>query len=47
MVSVVKFIMYDITYENTIGRAISFLISGILCFGISAIYNHFEKQGQQ
>ena len=37
MVSVVKFIMYDITYENTIGRAISFLISGILCFGITSL----------
>ena len=47
MFCVVKFIMIDITYENTIGRAISFLISGILCFGISAIYNHFEKQGQE
>ena len=46
MICVVKFIMIDITYENTIGRAISFLISGILCFAISAIYNHFEKQGQ-
>lgn len=44
MICVVKFIMIDITYENTIGRAISFLISGILCFGISAIYNYFEKQ---
>ena len=46
MICVVKFIMIDITYENTIGRAISFLISGILCFAISALYNHFEKQGQ-
>ncbi len=45
MICVAKFIMIDITYENTIGRAISFLVSGILCFGISAIYNHFEKQG--
>ena len=44
MICVVKFIMIDITYENTIGRALSFLISGILCFGISAIYNYFEKQ---
>ena len=47
MICVVKFIMIDITYENTIGRAISFLISGILCFAISALYNHFEKQGQE
>lgn len=45
MICVAKFIMIDITYENTVGRAVSFLISGILCFGISAIYNHFEKQG--
>ena len=44
MICVVKFIMFDTTYENTLGHALSFLISGILCFGISAIYNHFEKR---
>ena len=43
MVCVAKFIMVDITYDNNIGHAISFLISGIICFAISAIYNHFEK----
>jgi hypothetical protein len=36
--------MIDTTYENTLGHALSFLISGILCFAISAIYNHFAKQ---
>ena len=44
MICVVKFVMIDTTYENTLGHALSFLISGILCFGISAIYNHFEKR---
>ena len=44
MICVVKFIMIDTTYENTLGHALSFLISGILCFAISAIYNHFAKQ---
>ena len=43
MICVAKFIMIDITYENNLGHAISFLISGIICFAISAIYNHFEK----
>lgn len=43
MICVFKFIMVDISYENSIGHAISFLISGVLCFAISAIYNHFEK----
>ncbi|WP_029233288.1 DUF2339 domain-containing protein [Butyrivibrio sp. VCB2006] len=47
MICVVKFIMIDTTYENTLGHAISFLISGILCFGISAIYNHYEKKESQ
>jgi hypothetical protein len=45
MVFVVKFILVDITYDNSAAKAISYLVSGILCFGISAIYNYFEKQG--
>ncbi len=45
MICVAKFVMIDISYANTLGHAFSFLISGVLCFGISAIYNYFEKQG--
>lgn len=43
MICVAKFVMIDISYANTLGHALSFLVSGILCFGISAIYNYFEK----
>ena len=43
---VVKFIVVDISFDSSVTKALSFLAAGILCFGISAIYNHFEKQGQ-
>jgi len=41
---VVKLIMVDITYDNTLGRALSFFISGVLCFAISALYYHVERK---
>ena len=41
---VVKFIVFDISFDSSLMKALSYLISGILCFGISAIYNHFEKK---
>ncbi|ORX77911.1 hypothetical protein BCR32DRAFT_328737 [Anaeromyces robustus] len=44
LVFVVKFIIIDISIDSSILKALSYLISGILCFGISAIYNHFEKK---
>ncbi|MCR5214258.1 MAG: DUF2339 domain-containing protein [Eubacterium sp.] len=44
MICVVKLVMIDITYDNTLGHAISFFISGILCFAISAVYNIAEKK---
>ena len=46
IIFVVKFIVVDISFDSSITKALSFLAAGILCFGISAIYNHFEKQGQ-
>ncbi len=36
--------MIDISYENTIGHALSFFLSGVLCFVISAIYSYVEKK---
>ena len=42
MISTFKLIMVDITYENTLGHAVSFFISGILCFIISLIYNFID-----
>jgi hypothetical protein len=44
MICVVKLVMIDITYENTMGHAISFFISGVLCFVISAVYSLAEKK---
>lgn len=44
MICVVKLVMIDIAYNNTLGHAISFFISGILCFVISAIYNYVGKR---
>jgi len=42
MISTFKLIMIDITYENTLGNALSFFVSGILCFVISLIYNFID-----
>jgi hypothetical protein len=44
LVCVVKLVMIDLTYDNTIGRAVSFFISGVLCFVISALYSIAEKK---
>lgn len=44
MLSTVKLIMVDIAYDNTIERAISFFICGILCFAISILYNKLDKK---
>ena len=44
MICVVKLVMIDITYDNTAGHALSFFISGVLCFVISALYNIADKK---
>lgn len=44
LIFVVKFIVFDISFDSSVLKALSYLLSGILCFGISAIYNHFEKR---
>ena len=36
--------MFDIVYSDTVGRATSFLVSGILCFVISLIYNKLDAK---
>ncbi|MBR6402231.1 MAG: DUF2339 domain-containing protein [Eubacterium sp.] len=43
MICVVKLVMIDITYDNTAGHALSFFISGVLCFAISALYSKADK----
>ena len=42
MLSVVKLIMFDIKYDSTIESAVSFFVSGVLCFVISFIYNRID-----
>ena len=47
MLSIVKLIMFDVSYSNTLMRALSFLVSGLICFGISLVYNRIDKQHKQ
>ena len=42
MVSIVKLIMFDIKYDSTVENAVSFFVSGVLCFVISFIYNRID-----
>ena len=42
MVSIVKLIMFDIKYDSTVESAVSFFVSGVLCFVISFIYNRID-----
>ena len=44
MISIFKLLMIDVIYENTLGYAISFFVSGVLCFVISMIYNYLDKK---
>jgi len=40
----VKLILIDIYYDNSAGRAASFLVCGMLCFAISALYTYIDKR---
>ena len=42
MVSIFKLIMIDIKYDSTLENAVSFFVSGILCFIISFLYNKID-----
>lgn len=44
MISVFKLIVMDIEYADTLGYAISFFVAGVLCFGISLLYNFVDKR---
>ena len=46
MISIFKLIMIDISYSNTLGNALSFFASGMLCFAISLIYNMIDRKIQ-
>ena len=47
MVSIFKLIMIDIHYDSTIENAVSFFVSGVLCFIISFIYNRIDHNFQK
>ena len=43
MVSVIKLILFDISYDSNILRPVGFFVAGVLCFAISFIYSKLEK----
>ena len=47
MFSIMKLLVFDISYDNPIIRAGSFLVSGGLCFIISLLYNKYNKKEGQ
>lgn len=44
LISIIKLTLFDIVYNSTVERALSFFICGILCFLISMIYNRLDKK---
>ena len=44
IVAVAKLILIDISYDNSLMRAFSFLICGLICFAISIAYNRMERR---
>ncbi|MCR5419851.1 MAG: DUF2339 domain-containing protein [Lachnospiraceae bacterium] len=43
LLSTVKLLVFDISYDNLVMRAFSLIICGGLCFGISLFYTRLEK----
>lgn len=44
LISTFKLVMFDISYDNTLGHAVSFFVSGILCFVICLMYNVIDNK---
>jgi hypothetical protein len=44
ILSVAKLSLLDINYDNLAGRAVGFFVCGVLCFGISLVYNLIDKK---
>lgn len=44
LIGILKLILIDIEYNSLLVRAISFFVSGLLCFGISFLYNRVDKK---
>lgn len=41
---VIKFILVDLSQENSITRVVALLIGGLICFGISVLYNRLNNK---
>ena len=44
LVSVIKLVLIDISYDSMLLRAVSFFVSGVLCFAISFIYDRMDRR---
>lgn len=47
LISIVKLLMLDTHHDNMLAKAVSFFVSGLLCFAISFIYNVVDKRVTQ
>lgn len=47
IISVLKFVFVDISYDNSIYRIISYIIAGLLCLGIVFIYNTLNDNNKE
>ena len=47
LISIVKLLMLDTHHDNMLAKAVSFFVSGLLCFAISFIYNVVDKRMTQ
>ncbi len=43
LISIAKLMLFDIKYSTTLEYAISIFVCGILCFGVSFLYNYVDK----
>ncbi|MBC7959974.1 MAG: hypothetical protein H7X94_08915, partial [Vallitaleaceae bacterium] len=43
IIMVVKFILVDLSQENSITRVLALMFGGLICFGISVMYNKLNK----
>lgn len=44
MVSVFKLVLFDVSNKSTLYNAVGFLVCGLICFGISYLYNKIESR---
>lgn len=44
---VLKFIIVDLSQENSITRIVALLVGGLICFGISVLYNKLNNMIQE